>query len=193
MMPPYMFLSLIIPGPDCPKGKIDVYLQPLIDELQQLWTHGVVTYDASKRQNFRLRASLMRTINDFPAYGMLSGWSTAGTFACPVCMEKTESFRLDNGRKQSWFDSHRKFLPYDHPFRRNKVNFYKNTIDMNEPPRRLNGEDQEENEDFTLPMMGDDENDGEEVNEDNSSYHIEDDHDFAEDVDEDNSSYHIDN
>jgi hypothetical protein len=108
-------------------------------------------------------------------------------------MEKTESFRLDNRGKQSWFDCHMKFLPYDHPFRRNKVNFYKNTIDMNEPPRRLNGEDQEENEDFTLPMMGDDENDGEEVNEDNSSYHIEDDHDFAEDVDEDNSSYHIDN
>jgi len=52
MMPPYMLLSLIILGPDCPKGNVDVYLQPLIDELQQLWTHGVVTYDASKRQKF---------------------------------------------------------------------------------------------------------------------------------------------
>jgi len=82
----------------------------------------------------------MWTINDFPAYGMLSGWSIAGAFACPVCMEKTESFRLEYGGKQSWFDCHRKFLPYNHPFRRNKVNFYKNTIDMNEPPRRLSGE-----------------------------------------------------
>ncbi|CAK8533967.1 unnamed protein product [Lathyrus sativus] len=52
MMMPYMFLTLIIPGPDNPKGKIDVYLQPLIDELQQLWNDGVVTYDASKKQNF---------------------------------------------------------------------------------------------------------------------------------------------
>lgn len=49
-MMPYMFLALIIPGLDNPKGKFDVYLQPLIDELQQLWNDGVVTYDASKRQ-----------------------------------------------------------------------------------------------------------------------------------------------
>jgi uncharacterized protein YlbG (UPF0298 family) len=41
-------------GPDSPKGKIDVYLQPLIDELQQLWNYGVVTYDASKKQYFRM-------------------------------------------------------------------------------------------------------------------------------------------
>lgn len=42
-----MFISSIIPGPDDPTTKIDVYLQPLIDELQQLWNDGVVTYDAS--------------------------------------------------------------------------------------------------------------------------------------------------
>lgn len=50
MMMLYMFLALIISGLDNPKGKFDVYLQPLIDELQQLWNDGVVTYDASKRQ-----------------------------------------------------------------------------------------------------------------------------------------------
>ena len=75
MTTPYMFLSCIIPGPKNPKGKIDVYLQPLIDELKILW-EGVLTYDISKRRNFKMKAALLWTINDFPAYGMLSGWST---------------------------------------------------------------------------------------------------------------------
>jgi len=42
---PYMFLTLIIPGPKNPKEKIDVYLQSLIDELKLLWNEGVLTYD----------------------------------------------------------------------------------------------------------------------------------------------------
>ena len=37
MMMPYMFLTCIIPGPTNLKNKIDVYLQPLIDELKSLW------------------------------------------------------------------------------------------------------------------------------------------------------------
>ena len=32
----YMFLSVIVPGPNNPKNKIDVFLQPLIVELKQL-------------------------------------------------------------------------------------------------------------------------------------------------------------
>ncbi|KAL0372098.1 UNVERIFIED_CONTAM: hypothetical protein Scaly_0891400 [Sesamum calycinum] len=40
MKPKYMFLSLIIPGPANPKRLIDVYLQPLIEELVQLWQVG---------------------------------------------------------------------------------------------------------------------------------------------------------
>jgi len=41
----------------------------------------------------------MWTINDFPAYGMLSGWSTAGKFECSICMNKSKAFSLKNGRK----------------------------------------------------------------------------------------------
>ncbi|XP_068503878.1 uncharacterized protein [Phaseolus vulgaris] len=82
MSRPYMFLSCLIPGPHNPKARIDVYLQPLIDDLKKLWS-GVQTYDISRKQNFMMRASLMWTINDFPAYGMLSGWGTQGKLACP--------------------------------------------------------------------------------------------------------------
>ena len=52
---------------------IDVFLQPLIDELKELWELGVQTFDAYKRQNFQLYAALLWTINDFPAFAILSG------------------------------------------------------------------------------------------------------------------------
>ena len=125
MTSPFMFLTMIIPRPHNPKSKIDVYLQPLIDELQKLWSDGILTYDASRKQNFVMRASLIWTISNFPAYGMLSGWSTAGKLACPICMERSKAFTLKNGRKNSWFDCHHQFLEFDHMFRRNSNAFKK--------------------------------------------------------------------
>ncbi|XP_073049563.1 uncharacterized protein [Primulina eburnea] len=72
-------LSSLIPGPEGPGDAIDVYLKPLIEELKESWELGIETFDASTRQNFKLHASLLWTINDFPAYGNLSGWSTKAT------------------------------------------------------------------------------------------------------------------
>jgi hypothetical protein len=70
---PYWMMSMLILGPKSPGNSIDVYLQPLIDELKDLWVNGVATWDAKEKKIFTLRAILLRTINDFPAYGMLSG------------------------------------------------------------------------------------------------------------------------
>ncbi|XP_043817332.1 uncharacterized protein LOC122725001 [Manihot esculenta] len=122
----YMFLTILVPGPRNPKDKLDVYLQLLVTKLKDLWENGVETYDAFNKENFNLRAALMWTISDFPAYAMLSGWSTAGRTACPYCMEDSDAFTLTRGGKQSWFDNHRKFLPPSHSFRRNKTSFRKN-------------------------------------------------------------------
>jgi len=41
----------------------------------------------------------MWTINDFPAYGMGSGWSTHGNLACLYYMENNKAFTLTNGGK----------------------------------------------------------------------------------------------
>ncbi|XP_020080846.1 uncharacterized protein LOC109704510 isoform X2 [Ananas comosus] len=114
-------LSMIIPGEKSPGNDIDIFLQPLIDELKQLWG-GVDTYDASTGQTFHLRAMLMWTINDFPAYGNLSGWSTKGKYACPCCAENTHSKWLYNGRKYCYM-GHRRWLPEDHTFRYQKYYF----------------------------------------------------------------------
>ncbi|XP_020208847.1 uncharacterized protein LOC109793787 [Cajanus cajan] len=103
MTKPFMFLTFLIPGPRNPKATIDVYLEPLIDGPKKLWI-GVQTYDILKKQNFMMKATLMWTINDFPAYGMLSGWGTQGKLACPHCMEHSKTFTLENGCKNCWFD-----------------------------------------------------------------------------------------
>ena len=66
----------------------------LIDELKMLLDVGVDTLDVSCGETFRLHVALMWTINDFPAYGMLSRWSTHGLLACPVCMHQNCAFQL---------------------------------------------------------------------------------------------------
>ncbi|GLT44295.1 hypothetical protein SLA2020_182010 [Shorea laevis] len=57
MKPKYIFLSLIIFGLQGPRKNINVMLQPLIDELKQLWAPGVKTYDSFKHQNYNMRAT----------------------------------------------------------------------------------------------------------------------------------------
>ncbi|KAI0496295.1 hypothetical protein KFK09_022609 [Dendrobium nobile] len=52
-------------------------------------------------ENFMMSAALFWTINDFPAYGMLSGWSTKGRFACPCCAHNTESLWLYKNLEKS--------------------------------------------------------------------------------------------
>ncbi|XP_042437052.1 uncharacterized protein LOC122023018 [Zingiber officinale] len=137
MKPEYFILSLLIPGPESPGNNIDVYLQPLIDELNELWNDGLATYDKLKNETFQMHAALTWTINDFPAYSMLSGWKTKGKFACPCCNYETSSLYLSHSSKTCYMD-HRRFLDLDHPWRRNKSSFNGHTEDR-PPPTPLTG------------------------------------------------------
>ncbi|XP_076952859.1 uncharacterized protein LOC143626766 [Bidens hawaiensis] len=114
MKQPNIILSLIIPGPKGPGNKTDVYMQPLIKELKELWEDGINTFDASTKQYFQLKAAVISTISDFPGYANLSGWSTKGELACPVCGFDTDSKWLIYGRKWCYM-CHRRWLPSDHP------------------------------------------------------------------------------
>ncbi|XP_078165505.1 uncharacterized protein LOC144560201 [Carex rostrata] len=86
----YIMMSLLIQGPRQPGNDIDVYLAPLIEDLQKLWRDGVRVWDAYDKEQFELRAMVFCTINDFPAYGNLSGYSTKGAKACPICEDDTQ-------------------------------------------------------------------------------------------------------
>ena len=69
----FFIMSLLIPGPTALGNDIDVYLQPLLEKLKELWEKDVVSYDTSTEETFRLYASIFWTTNDYPAYGNLSG------------------------------------------------------------------------------------------------------------------------
>ncbi|XP_054813974.1 uncharacterized protein LOC129314536 [Prosopis cineraria] len=71
---------------------------------------------------------------------MLSGWSTHGVLSCPICMDQSKAFYLKEGRKPSFFDCHRQFLPSENPFRKDRKSFKKGKVEKSSPPRRLSGE-----------------------------------------------------
>jgi hypothetical protein len=65
----YMFLCLIIPGPDHPGTNINVMLKPLVEELKQLW-EGVEAYDYDQKKKFNLRVAYLWSVHDFRAYNI---------------------------------------------------------------------------------------------------------------------------
>ncbi|KAL6584538.1 hypothetical protein OROMI_003827 [Orobanche minor] len=137
-----LILSTLIPGPNYPGNEIDVYMQPLVAELKELWAYGVETYDAKCDSTFKLQASLLWTISDFPGYALLSGWSTKGKLACPSCHYETSSIYLKHSKKVVYLN-HRKFLPPDHKWRSDKRKF-NGQVEMNGCPEMLTGEQVEE-------------------------------------------------
>jgi hypothetical protein len=84
----FLLLSMIIPGPSSVKSSnFDVHLAPVFEELVELWK-GVKAVDVLqlvRRREFTMRAVLMWTIHDFPAYGTVSGCQHQGYRACPPC------------------------------------------------------------------------------------------------------------
>ena len=44
-------MPLLISGPKQPGNDIDVFLAPLIEELQRLWSEGIRVWDAHKKEN----------------------------------------------------------------------------------------------------------------------------------------------
>ncbi|KAL5560887.1 hypothetical protein UlMin_030634 [Ulmus minor] len=132
-----LILTLLIPGPHSPGKDMDIFLRPLIDELNELWVHGLETRDAAYENGvFRMHAALLWTVNDFPARSSLSGWSGQGYRACPTCNEDTPSMRVIG--KTTYF-GHRRFLPTNHHWRSN-LQFDGHT-ERKRPPRKFSTTD----------------------------------------------------
>ncbi|KAL6584579.1 hypothetical protein OROMI_003868 [Orobanche minor] len=135
----YMMLTLLISGPKQPGNDIDLFLQPLIDDLKKLWSGVERVLDSYKIEYFSLRAVLFWTINDFPAYGNLSGSIMKCYNGCPVCLEHTKPHRLVNGNKLS-YQRHRRFLPRYHPYQK-QADAFDTTVEVDTAPIPLSGEE----------------------------------------------------
>ena len=115
---PYFTLSSLIPSPHQPGNEIDIYLKPLVDELKELWEEGVETYDAYSKEHFKMCATLLWTIHDYPGFSNVSGWRTKGYHSCYTCNEElySEAFESKIG-----FINHRAYLPMKHHWRHSRL------------------------------------------------------------------------
>ncbi|GKC84270.1 putative reverse transcriptase domain-containing protein, partial [Tanacetum coccineum] len=84
--------------------------------------HRVDTYDVSTKDNFNLHALVLWTINDYPALGTLCGCPYSRLKGCVVYGKDTNCVTLSASSKQSYV-GHRRHLPYNHPFRKQKKAF----------------------------------------------------------------------
>ena len=129
------FVWLLIPDPKTHSREIDVYLQLLIEELKILWNFGVYLW-FSYGQFFQLYTALLWTINDFPAYGHLFGWSTKGYQTCPISMGDKSSFGI---REKISFMGHRRYLLENYVWHRSKLHDGK--VECRPPSVVMNGHD----------------------------------------------------
>jgi len=81
----YLFLTILNSGPNHPRASLDVFLQPLIEELKDLWMNGVKAYDVSLDQNFNLKVVLMWTYS-------VGKFSEMKSHDCHVFMERLLPF-----------------------------------------------------------------------------------------------------
>jgi hypothetical protein len=117
----FIMLSMIIPGKESVTCEtFDIYIEPLIEELHELWENGVWMKDAGNYNGtswFNLRAILLWTIHDFPAYGIVAGCVTKGYKSCPICGPGTISRRSMALKKNLNDNQHRRWLPPGHHWR----------------------------------------------------------------------------
>jgi hypothetical protein len=66
----FIILALVIPGPKEPKKQMNVFMQPLFEELKKLWP-GVDAYDSHLKCRFNLRATYLWSIHDYLVYANL--------------------------------------------------------------------------------------------------------------------------
>ena len=136
----FIMLVLLIPRKQSVTGQFfDVYLAPLVEELQHLW-RGVLAYDILKEvgsRTFNLRAILLWTIHDFPGYGTVAGVAHQGYIACPVCGPEFRGKHSIELGKQTYADT-RRWLPHDDPWRSSRMKEHFNgCAEERGPPTRV--------------------------------------------------------
>ncbi|CAM8932792.1 unnamed protein product [Rhodiola kirilowii] len=133
----FNILAMLISGPKSPGKCLNVFMQPLIDELNMLWDTGVLTFDRHDNSSFIMRAAVLWTISDFPGLGMLGGLKSKGYKACPICLDEVDSQHLAG---RMCYQGHRRWLDLDHPWRQAASKF-NGEVELRDAPLSLTGEE----------------------------------------------------
>jgi hypothetical protein len=115
--PANCFMSLLIPGPTSLGKDFDLFLEPLIEELLELW-NGVSTYDKGTGKKFDLRAAVLWCVHDYPALATLSGGTTKGYYAFIYC-DKEPLYR--GIKSKICFIGHHRYLERTHKWQKSKA------------------------------------------------------------------------
>ena len=86
-----------------------------------------------------MKATMLWTINDFPAYVVLLGYITKGNLTCPYYHSETPHCRLRNGSEISYM-GHHCFLALDHKWCNQKSQFNCKK-ERKKAPKQLFGDD----------------------------------------------------
>ncbi|WVZ77424.1 hypothetical protein U9M48_025289 [Paspalum notatum var. saurae] len=116
----YTMLCGLIQGPKQPEIDIDVFLEPLMEDMAKLWNDGFKMTDSLTKEDFTLRGMILTTINDYPANFSLSG-QIKGKSGCLSCLDATTSEYLD-GSKKVVYTKYCRFLVEGHRYRRKQFN-----------------------------------------------------------------------
>jgi hypothetical protein len=121
-------MALLILGLASPGKDFDLFLEPLVEDLLELWS-GVRAYDGLNGKMFNLRATVLWCIQDYPTLSTLSGCTTKGYFACIHCDKHPLSYIL---RSKIRYFGHYHFLPSGHHLWRG--NEFADIHESNDPP-----------------------------------------------------------
>ena len=81
-------------GPKHSSIDINVFLEPLMQEMETLWKEGISIFDAFAQQPFNLRAIIFVTIHDYQVLFVLSG-QMKGRTGCTMYVDGTVSSFLE--------------------------------------------------------------------------------------------------
>jgi hypothetical protein len=131
----YLLLTIFSSGPKQVGIDIDVFLEPLMQEMERLWRHGELMYDAFRKKDFICRAMIFVTTNDYLALFALPR-QIKGKMGCLVCLDGTTWVYLDASKKTVYL-RYRRFLKTNHKYHSKMCfRYYDNTSENEPPPER---------------------------------------------------------
>jgi hypothetical protein len=137
----YLLLTMLIFGPKKPGNDLDVFLEPLMEDMKILWEEGVKMIDASRKEKFTLKAIIFVTITDYPGLFSLSG-QIKGKTGCVVCIDGT-CYTYLKGSNKILYTRHRRFLIKKHRYQKDTmIKYFENQPEpqLDKPVRASYGE-----------------------------------------------------
>jgi hypothetical protein len=125
----YLLQTILISRPTQPGVDIDVFLEPLMEDMKILWETSVQILNEYRKESFTLRAIIFVTINDYPTFFTLSG-QFKGKVGCVVCIDRIAYMSLTASKKIVYM-RHRRFLSKGHRYGQIKIDkYFDNNVEL---------------------------------------------------------------